>query len=662
MNQSFVPTRPHSHPVHRGDIDGLRAVAILSVLVFHAWPESLPGGFVGVDVFFVISGYLISGIIFKGLLRNSFSFFDFYVRRIKRIFPALALVLCFVWLAGWLSTLSDEFAQLGKHIAAGAGFVSNFAFWKEAGYFDRDAALKPLLHLWSLGIEEQFYIGWPLLVFLGWKRKFNLLAIIVAVGTASFILNVSRIATHEAATFYLPVTRIWELSIGCMLAYWQVFEPPELSDKYAALKNAIAALGALLLIVAVVFIDPYKLFPGWWALLPTVGTFCLIAAGKQAWINHRILGSPPMVFIGLISYPLYLWHWPLLSFQRIIEPDEPTNIAKILTLALAFALAWLTYRFVETPIRSNESSGRLIAAALVTGVAGIGLIGYLSLSAVIQPRSANYGLDKIIAASTGVAFSGPRLRRMSENPNLLSTQGGNVNTVLFIGDSHIEQYYPRIDRLLTGNPGSTRGVVFVSSGGCPPMPQVKDDHHRYCDGLVELAMAYAAKPNVDTVVIGANWMRYFRLGAANQYYFEDGEGKRALNGGPQTADRAFAALQAMIGQFSKNGKKVFIVLQSPVGDVFDPRQMIDRNVMHLSFTVRVPTVARSDLLASMSSVVVKLREIAAATGAQVIDPIDWLCATQICPMMTAAGDPIYKDEHTSIQSTSGNMCYIWMRC
>ena len=166
---------------HRPDIDGLRAIAILSVLGFHAFGRLLPGGFVGVDIFFVISGYLISGILLRGLKQNNFSFIKFYSRRIKRIFPALSLMLVVTWIAGWYLLLPDEYARLGKHIASGAGFVSNVTLWKEAGYFDQSGALKPLLHLWSLGVEEQFYLIWPLLLFVAWKRRINLLATILAI-------------------------------------------------------------------------------------------------------------------------------------------------------------------------------------------------------------------------------------------------------------------------------------------------------------------------------------------------------------------------------------------------------------------------------------------------------------------------------------------------
>lgn len=182
-----------THPKYRPDIDGLRAIAILSVIGFHAFPFLVQGGFIGVDIFFVISGFLISTIIFGSLERGNFSFVEFYIRRINRIFPALLLVLITCFAFGWFVLLSDEYKQLGKHIAGGAGFISNFIFWNESGYFDNVAEAKPLLHLWSLGVEEQFYIIWPLLLWLAWKRHLNLLSIAIIVAVISFALNIYEI-------------------------------------------------------------------------------------------------------------------------------------------------------------------------------------------------------------------------------------------------------------------------------------------------------------------------------------------------------------------------------------------------------------------------------------------------------------------------------------
>ena len=213
-----------SHSKYRPDIDGLRAIAVLSVVAFHAFPSWIRGGFIGVDVFFVISGYLISTIIFENLDKGTFSFSEFYSRRIRRIFPALLLVLIACFAFGWFALLADEYKQLGKHIAAGAGFISNFILWNESGYFDNSADAKPLLHLWSLGIEEQFYIVWPLLLWFVWKRKFNLLTITIVLAVASFILNLKGVKQDMVATFYSPQPRFWELLCGSLLAWFTLYK------------------------------------------------------------------------------------------------------------------------------------------------------------------------------------------------------------------------------------------------------------------------------------------------------------------------------------------------------------------------------------------------------------------------------------------------------
>jgi len=371
-------TDPLLHPKYRPDIDGLRAIAVLSVLIFHAFPEWLSGGFVGVDIFFVISGYLISTILFENIAQERFSFKAFYVRRINRIFPALFLVLTASYAFGWLNLLADDFAQLGKHIAGGAGFVSNLILWNESGYFDKAAEVKPLLHLWSLGIEEQFYIFWPIFIYFLCRKvgkKTNLDACtnvggnassnvsgnvntnsnrlwraMIAVAAVSFVLNIALVASFPVATFYSPITRFWELLFGSLLAYWTLHNPAakRVSD---AQKNIASVIGLGLIIVGVMILNQKSLFPGWWALLPTLGATLLIAAGPGAWCNRYLLSLRVMVWVGLISFPLYLWHWPLLALARIQEGGNLPISDRAILVAASIVLSWLTYQFVEKPIR-----------------------------------------------------------------------------------------------------------------------------------------------------------------------------------------------------------------------------------------------------------------------------------------------------------------------
>jgi peptidoglycan/LPS O-acetylase OafA/YrhL len=365
------------HPKYRPDIDGMRAIAVLSVVLFHAFPSYIQGGFVGVDVFFVISGFLISSIIFGGLEKGKFSFGVFYSRRVNRIFPALLLVLFASWSFGWFSLFADEFMQLGKHIAGGTAFVSNIVLLNESGYFDNSAETKILLHLWSLGIEEQFYLIWPLILWTAWKIRFNPLLLTIAVAAISFWLNISNIKTDAVSVFYSPQTRFWELLTGSFLAYVTMNKsklfPSWRGSSNQLLRNAQSFSGMAMLVLAFSLVTKNNQFPGWWALLPTVGSVLIIAAGPHAWFNRIILSNKAVVFVGLISFPLYLWHWPLLTFARIIESGTPSPEIRWIAVALSVLLAWLTFRLIETPLK-NVGSGMktavLSALMVIMGVAG----------------------------------------------------------------------------------------------------------------------------------------------------------------------------------------------------------------------------------------------------------------------------------------------------
>jgi peptidoglycan/LPS O-acetylase OafA/YrhL len=332
---------------YRPDIDGLRAIAVLSVVVYHAFPSLAPGGFVGVDIFFVISGYLISKHIFSDLSTDTFSIKAFYARRIKRIFPALSLVLVACGMLGYVILTPGEYKQLGKHIAGGAGFVSNIIYWKESGYFDTVAATKPLLHLWSLGVEEQFYIAWPLMLALLWRKTRHLGLALLCVLCLSLAYSIVVVGHDVTADFYSPLTRFWELVLGAGLAYGVAHKP------YSEVTHPslFSWFGLCLILVAVIALRSTDHFPGTWALLPSIGAACLIYAGPGSWLNRHVLSSRPLVWLGLISYPLYLWHWPLLSFAQIITSETPTVGVRFWLVVSSVVLAWLTYRLVEFPIR-----------------------------------------------------------------------------------------------------------------------------------------------------------------------------------------------------------------------------------------------------------------------------------------------------------------------
>lgn len=460
-------TSVSTHLAYRADIDGLRAVAVLAVIVFHAFPSLLRGGFVGVDIFFVISGYLISTIIFRGLQAGHFSFIDFYSRRIKRIFPSLLVVLTASFAAGWFLLQADEFKQLGNHIARGAAFSANFALLKESGYFDTAAEIKPMLHLWSLGIEEQFYIVWPLVLWCAWKMRINALVLIVLALGISFFLNVRGIHAQDelAKVFYSPQTRFWEILIGSFLAYISLQKQVSqhtilrkssfVSQSSVALNSARSLVGAGLILCSLVLILPGQAFPGWWALMPTLGAALVISSGQSAWINRSVLSHPVLVWIGQVSFPLYLWHWPLLSFARIIEGETPSVWVRGLAVGLAFLLAWLTKKFIEDPIRFSIRNKNANVALLLLMLSVVSYIGYYTFVREGFPsRHGKTALSREVGylecanekADSGCAFGNPKAEKL----------------IVLYGDSHAKHLATALNEVF----GQDYRFQMVANGHC----------------------------------------------------------------------------------------------------------------------------------------------------------------------------------------------------
>ena len=347
----------HAHNYYRPDIDGLRAIAVLSVVIFHAFPEYLGGGFIGVDVFFVISGFLITSLILREQREERFSLKHFYARRIRRIFPALSLVLGFGLIAGWICLNFMEYKQLTKHTGSSAIFITNFMLLREAGYFDNAADTKPMLHLWSLAIEEQFYLAWPL-VLMFFKRLPRWLfptLVVLLLSSLGYSLSLVFKGNFEY-DFYSPLSRSWELLLGASLAFG-VSRQAAIATSW---RNMAGWGGLVFIFMSACFLDKNMPFPGYWALPPTVGAALILFAGMQSNLNRVLLASRPLVAIGLISYPLYLSHWPLLSFARILESQTPGLGLRLFLVLSSFVLAWLTYRFVEKPIRFSDRYPRAV--------------------------------------------------------------------------------------------------------------------------------------------------------------------------------------------------------------------------------------------------------------------------------------------------------------
>lgn len=644
------------HPKYRADIDGLRAVAVLSVVGFHAFPLWLRGGFVGVDIFFVISGFLISTIIFGSLERNSFSFIEFYSRRVRRIFPALLLVLVAAYVFGWFALLADEYKQFGKHLAAGAGFVSNLVLWSESSYFDNAAETKPLLHLWSLGIEEQFYIVWPLLLWGAWKKRFNLLTITLLIAAISFSLNLYGVHQDATATFYSPQTRFWELLLGSLLAWRSLYRIAALAtlqhklDSWLSvalfaqpptrhgqtLREVQSFAGGLLVAAAVVFIDKGKAFPGYWALLPTIGALLIISAGAHAWLNRVLLSNRVLVWFGGISFPLYLWHWPLLSFARIIEGGLPAREIRIGVVVLSIVFAWMTTRLVERPLRFGRFGTAKTIGLLLTMLM-LGYIGYNTY----QRDGLAFRVKKFAAISKAAGeweYPGALKAFDFENRKFYRQESGRKETSLFIGDSNIEQYYVRMDALIKGKANETNGIVFATDGGCLPIKNAPyDDDHRHCRGLMEAAFDLAAaEKEISTVVIGAFWYQYLALGVALTGSFEPGS---------KLYVQALADLAAYIKKLRGMGKKVFLVSNIPAGSELSPTYMAERRLNKFPnlLQVRDGGVSQSKFDGAFGVIRNDLRKLAAASGATLIDPLDFLCKDNWCPSVDATGAPMYKD-------------------
>jgi peptidoglycan/LPS O-acetylase OafA/YrhL len=619
---------PPPHLKYRADIDGLRAVAVLTVVGFHAFPDWVFGGFIGVDVFFVISGYLISTIILKSFENDAFTYRDFYTRRIKRIFPAFVVVLMACVAFGWYVLLPDEFTQLLKHSAAGSGFTSNFVLWSEADYFDNSADTKPLLHLWSLAIEEQFYIVWPLLVGLVWRRKWSFLALTLTIIVVSFAINVMTVTSNPTAAYYSPLSRFWELMIGGTLAYITLHRPHLVGRR----PDLQATVGLAAIIVGTFLISEERPFPGWWALLPTIGAFLVISGGSHAFVNRFILSNRLLVWIGRISYPLYLWHWPVLVFAKITAGRNLYVRERILLIVLAVVLADLTYRLVETPVRSVGNRGirsTRVVRALAASVGCMLVLSVLAFGSGMSPRQSSASISKVLAAAydweypdglKGKILAGSLRRAYAYDGNLTSK-------TLFIGDSNMEQYYPRVTKVISSSPGQWNSAIFVGNQRerCNPMYQMFLTAAGGCDAIFRDVNALANRPDVTTVVL-------IFSGAAYHHLLSQEAGRDGLS--------------RFLETISRSGRQAYLVLNMPDGEELDPKNMFTGSRLG----VLAPKPAGSSafnyrrFMEKYSRERSELTSLVTRSGGAVIDPLPHLCSNTQCPVLAADGSPLYKDK------------------
>jgi peptidoglycan/LPS O-acetylase OafA/YrhL len=660
-DRSLVNLQTHApsaaHPGYRMDIDGLRAIAVLFVIGFHTFPAQFPGGFVGVDVFFVISGYLITGILLRNLGERRFSFLDFYGRRIRRIFPALLLVLAVCLVVGWYVLIPDEFQDVARHAFASAGFFSNWLLWHRDLYFAVDADTRPLQHLWSLAVEEQFYIAWPVVLWLAWRLRLNVALVIAILAASSFVLNIMDtfdpyFVTSQIA-FASPQTRAWELLLGGLLAYSTTFSGRSLPFIPVAggtaagemRNNVLATTGIAMLVSVLVSISPQKAIPGFWALLPTIGTCLIIAAGPHAWLNSAVLASKPCRFIGIISYPLYLWHWALLSFARILNGATPPAIVRVALISVAILLAWLTFRAVERPIRGGRrlplKAISLLAAMLVVGSVSYGGFHYDPLDS----RPVLQQLADVVRHSHLPGYGPCRdpqlVQGLKVNLCIVAEQGGT--DAALIGDSHAEDKFFGFVRI-----EHEHRWALLGNQACPPVYAInvnvsgglKSDCGQKSVKVIDWV---DSQPQIKTVVLGF-FGNYFLTTpyAADNVIHHNGPGRIVISGAPgqkgSPAELFFSGLDQAIAHLEQAHKQIVILIDLPEFP-FMPRDCYRRQNTSGCILPRSAVDARQ---AQYREIIAQLQR--AHPGIRVFDPLARFCPGARC-IYTEAGQVLYEDSN-----------------
>lgn len=559
---------PRASETYRPDIDGLRAIAILSVVLYHAGVPFLTGGFTGVDVFFVISGYLIGGHIFAELHAGKFSFLDFYRRRAKRILPVFYLVLSFTLVAAIVLLSPSEAGRYAKDAIAAALSVSNIYFLKSSGYFQAANEMNPLLMTWSLGVEEQFYMIIPLvMVILAHIRRSLILPAIVAVCVLSFLFAWSMLGTHPDMVFYLLPARAWELGLGVMLAVTESLLGRKISD--SAWANVLSVLGMALILAPMFFYTPATPFPGV-AALPSVLGSALVIAFPVGWINRRVLSLTPFTSIGKVSYSWYLWHWPMLAFPRIASGGTLPPYSAAFCVLASLAMAAASYRYAEQPFRHSRRQPipLLLRYASLTAafVAVFGVIWisrglperYPVLAHEMQEQSdpclVEYGADKPNLSSRCYASSDPR------------------PSIVLWGDSHSAALAPAL-RQIVNHAGFN--FIQLSKASCLPLhgvakfvpqhPLVVGECLSFNNRVLSLI---ASDPRIKAVILAGRWGEPFQSGNDNPLVTDLASAREPYSAA--TIQERFArSLFGTVSSLQQSGKRVVLVSDVPNFD-FDP--------------------------------------------------------------------------------------------
>jgi peptidoglycan/LPS O-acetylase OafA/YrhL len=606
-----------NQPGYRPDIDGLRALAVLAVIAFHARSDLLPGGFVGVDVFFVISGYLITSLILRPLRVGAFSIADFYRRRIRRLYPSLTVVLAATIAAGWLLLLPSDYVRLGEAAAAGAGFVANFYFWKTTTHYFSGPS-STLIHLWSLGIEEQFYLVWPLLLTVALRLRRPLI-VLLGVALASFGFSAYWSFGRPDMAFYSPIARMWELAAGSVLAYIGPFGVGESGSAdeqhprgvtvsvgvpWREIATWVSAAGILMIACAFVLVTSQSVFPGFWSLLPVLGTAFVIAAGPRAWPNRVLLSHRAMVAVGLMSYPLYLWHWPAIAVTRMRFPDLGW-IARLAVLLCAVLASWATYRYVELPIRRRRGRRVLLAlcgAQLSLLAAGLVILRHNGVSGRGDERHRQlFALDQHLFAESYESYRYGRCLLEFERvdpvfaPECARSSAGHERVLLW-GDSFAAHFAP--GALATHD--SRVDVLQLTSVACAPVLAGAPETTDRCNRFSRFVLRWIKNNHPETVIVAARWAMY----------------------SPNTYLQVAASVSALR---AAGVRRVVLVGSSATFLGGLPRRILREMDSHA-----LPKFLRIDRSAELRSIDRTLIAVALRSGAQFVSPLDAQCPADRC--------------------------------
>ncbi|WGW04451.1 acyltransferase family protein [Tropicibacter oceani] len=594
---------PHSQTLpYRSDIDGLRAVAVLSVVLYH-FGLPLRGGFVGVDIFFVISGFLIGGILWREYDQTGTIWLrNFYVRRFRRLAPAFFVMAVVTTLLGWALLLPFEFREYGKTLVAATVYLSNVLFYRGAGYFDSASEDKPLLHTWSLAVEEQFYIFLPLTILLLARWRWGLLGGLVAIWAASLAACIVLTPQYSTATFYLFPFRAWEMLSGVLLAIWG-YETGRTWRGWAVL----SWLGMAMIAVAILFVPAGPLFPGALALLPVVGTVLVLANGLNRNPVNRLLCSRHAVFFGAISYSLYLWHWPIFTLSSYLRDGHANLVESFVWMALCVALAWLSWRYVENPVRRARalSGGMVLGGAALASAVLLGLGGWLFKQDGLPQR---FGPE----ARVHIAATGDFLQDWSRChiADALPLDGLEVcpigpegpPRVLVWGDSHVRAFKEGLD--LAAHEAGVPGIILWRAG-CPPLfglrkvesaaTQAQDTACTQANKQIE--QSFGRMQSLESLLLIGRWSYYASgtgvgLDAGNLISLHPTNGPERV--GEQQARRLTLAAQASIEAMGRWVPNIHVLRQPPEIPQYDSRKAA-REAAHAGWPLAAEAVTQTDV-------------------------------------------------------------------